>query len=167
MQRQSNPVNPRDEAEMQLRSALSQLQPMDRGNRADQLSIGQASATTIFPRSKRLFEISVPLGYNARLSLVASRFFSGFGTSRRHKRDHGCRSRPLPVLRWCKIPQPIRHIDEYAATTRRRHSRSSRHWRRVATDLSALRPCRGIFAGRFPRLHVHGARVTGSRGMGP
>ena len=77
-QRQSNSVNPRDEAEMQLRSIESSYSPWIAGiglinYRSGSLGYDHLSAL------EAPFEISVPLGYNARLSLVAKPVFLDSG----------------------------------------------------------------------------------------
>jgi tetratricopeptide (TPR) repeat protein len=78
VQRQPNPVNPRDEAEMQLRSIESSYSPWLGGSglinyRSGSLGYDHLAAI------EAPFEISMPLGYNSRLTIVAKPVFLDSG----------------------------------------------------------------------------------------
>ncbi len=78
IQRQAQPVNPRDEAEMQLRSIEAGYSPWLGGTgllnyRSGALGFDHLSAL------EAPFEVSMPLGYNARLTIVAKPVFLDSG----------------------------------------------------------------------------------------
>jgi tetratricopeptide (TPR) repeat protein len=78
IQRQPNPVSPRDEAEMQLRAIESGYSPWMGGTglinyRSGSLGYDHLAAL------EAPFELSMPLGYNARLTIVAKPVFLDSG----------------------------------------------------------------------------------------
>ena len=105
LQRNGNPINPRDEAEMQLRSIESGYSPWVAGTglinyRTGNLGYDHLSAL------EAPFELSIPVGYNARLTVVAKPVFldsgQADGTSTLTVQQQTTSGTSLVV-----IPQPI------------------------------------------------------------
>ncbi len=78
MKRDANPVNPRDEAEMQLRSIESSYSGWIAGTGLINYRTGNLGYDHLAALESP-FEASMPLGYNARLSIIAKPVFLDSG----------------------------------------------------------------------------------------
>jgi tetratricopeptide (TPR) repeat protein len=78
VQRQPNPINPRDEAEMQLHSIEAGYSPWFGGNGVINYRTGSLGYDHL-AALEAPFELSTPLGYNARLTIVARPVFLDSG----------------------------------------------------------------------------------------
>jgi tetratricopeptide (TPR) repeat protein len=114
IQRQANPINPRDEAEMQLHSIEAGYSPWFGGNgiinyRSGSLGFDHLSAL------EAPFEVSMPLGFNTRLTVIAKPVFldsgQADGTSTITVQESTTAGTQL-----VSIPQPIGTLTDTATT---------------------------------------------------
>ena len=105
VQREGNPLSPRDEAEMQLRAIESGYSGWLGGTsllnyRSGDPGYGQLAAI------ESPFEASAPLGYHARITVVARPVFLDSGQATATP-SSPCSSPPSPATMLTTIPEPI------------------------------------------------------------
>ena len=116
VQREERTTSPRDEAELQLRTIESGYSPWLGGAgllnyRSGNLGFDHLSAL------EAPFEASIPLGYNARLTVVAKPVFLDSGQADGTSGDHAAGVNHGRLRRWSRYPAAAWDIDATTNTT--------------------------------------------------